>query len=159
MGDPRRFHAFADLIQKHIPLDAKIGDIAGGKGYLQAALFQRGYRNVTTWDVRKRCASPRRGYRHSLFDYRTAPSYDAVVGMHPDGATDQLLQYAAERHVPALIVPCCAIGSVNAYWGARGGYREWMDYLKNRADYLGLSVIHTALSINGRNEVLICRPS
>ena len=56
MGDSRRFDLMAKLIEKHIPKGFTIGDIASGKGYLQAALRQRGYRNITSWDKRNKNA-------------------------------------------------------------------------------------------------------
>ncbi|MDI3467824.1 MAG: hypothetical protein OJF50_006645 [Nitrospira sp.] len=46
MGDPRRFHAFAEVIVKHLHPSMAIADVAGGKGYLQAALRERGFRSM-----------------------------------------------------------------------------------------------------------------
>ena len=42
MGDPRRFSLFADVIAANFPSNLPVADVAGGKGYLQVALRQRG---------------------------------------------------------------------------------------------------------------------
>jgi hypothetical protein len=52
MGDTRRFSLMAELIADRVPIDATIADIAGGKGGLQAELYCRGFRSVTSWDLR-----------------------------------------------------------------------------------------------------------
>jgi hypothetical protein len=158
VGDPRRFDAFAALIAERITPEARIVDVAGGKGYLQAALRQRGYRNVTSWDKRKKYASNTRGYRYGWFTHDTPDSYDVVVAMHPDGGTDHAICYAARNKVPALVVPCCAIGGAVAYGGAKCGYESWIEHLERLARERGLGVEREVLPIVGRRLVLVCRP-
>ena len=157
MGDPRRFNAFAKLVRRHLPLEARLADVAGGKGYLQAALRELGYRDVVSWDRRKRCATGRAGYRYGWFDHRSAPAYDAVVAMHPDEGTDHAIVYAAERRVPALICPCCIRPSATTYWGD-GNYPDWCRHLETVARKGRLTVQWTQLPIVGRNDVMILRP-
>ena len=54
MGDSHRFDLFAKLISTNFPnRDKRIVDVAGGKGYLRAALFQLGYKNVWTQSCSK----------------------------------------------------------------------------------------------------------
>ena len=74
MGDARRFDLLADLIADTWPdyRDARIADVAAGKGYLQMALRQRGFRNIVSFDRRKSFAGPRSIYRYGWFDCRTA---------------------------------------------------------------------------------------
>lgn len=158
MGDARRFDTFAKLIAKNIPVTADIADVAGGKGYLQAALRQRGYKKVTSWDKRKRCATGRAGYRYGWFDHRTAPAYDAVVAMHPDEGTDEAIVYACKHRVPALVCPCCIKPSAEVYWGD-GNYKDWCAHLTRLAVRGGMDVTWTTLPIQGRNDVMILRPA
>lgn len=146
MGDPRRFHYMADLVARAIPTDAVIADVAAGKGYLRAALYERGYRRVTSWDKVRRCATPRSGYRYGHFNYLSAPLYEAVVAMHPDGGTDHALLYALERGVPGLICPCCITPSAVAYFGVHR-YDDWCAHL----DRLAAGAARwTSLPISGR---------
>lgn len=157
MGDSRRFDLFGALIARNLDPQMRIVDVAAGKGYLQANLHERGFRDVESWDKRRRMAKGRRMYRYGYFDHRTAPDYDGIVAMHPDEATDQAVLYAGERRVPAIICPCCAKPSAVAYWG-RNTYGGWMEHLVTLAQRHRLDVTHTALAMSGRNQVLILRP-
>jgi hypothetical protein len=159
MGDIRRFHLFADLIARNLSPDFRIADVASGKGALQAALYQRGYRRVVSWDKRKRNGRLRQNYRYEYFDYRSAPrKYDAVVAMHPDEATDHCVLYAARYRVPAIICPCCVMPSGAQYGGARADYVSWMRHCIGLAREHRLCVTEAQLPMDGRNRVLICRP-
>lgn len=166
MGDRRRHIEFAALIARNFPnREARIADVAGGKGHLRAELFRLGYRNVETWD--KCRASQRRthrsGYRHALFNHVTAPEYDLVVGMHPDGGTDHIVLYGARRRVPFVLCPCCVIPSAHPYGGPtgpktwRGDNDEWTRHLLRLAGVMDKFV--TALPITGRNQVIVARPT
>lgn len=160
MSDARRFDAFANLIARNFPRAQSIADIAGGKGYLQAALRQRGYSNVVTWDKCK--ATQRRThraiYRHRLFDWREAEPADLFVGMHPDGATDHILKAAAAQRVPAIICPCCALPSAVPAPHVVN-YATWLHHLDLLARKLGFDVQYAGLPIRGRNTVIIARPT
>lgn len=158
MGDSRRFELFGALCGRNLHPQMRIADVAAGKGYLQANLHERGFVHVESWDRRPRMAKGRRTYRYGYFNYRTAPKYDAVVALHPDEGTDHAILYAGIQRVPAIICPCCATPSAVAYWGARGGYVEWMRHLIRLAESCALHVTHTELRMTGRNQVLILRP-
>lgn len=157
MGDSRRFDLFARVVARNVGTSARVADVAGGKGHLQAALRQLGFSDVTSWDRRPRYAGNRRGYRYGYFDHSTAPEYDAVVAMHPDEGTDHALLYAAERRVPAVICPCCVRPSAAAYAGP-GKYHAWVAHLVRLAERGGLAVTATTLPMSGRNDVLILKP-
>ena len=157
MGDPRRFDAFAKLIERHVHVSASVADVAGGKGYLQSAMRQRGYRSIVSWDKRKRCATGRAGYRYGWFDHRTAPAYDAVVAMHPDEGTDHAILYAIEHGVTALVCPCCIKPHATTYWGD-GNYRDWCRHLSGLAARGKRRPVWTTLPIVGRSDVLIVNP-
>lgn len=157
MGDSRRFDLFGALIARNLDPAMHVADVAAGKGYLQASLRERGFRNVESWDRRRRMAKARPMYRYGYFDHRSAPDYDAVVAMHPDEATDHAILYAGDRRVPAIICPCCAKPSAAAYWGANC-FRAWMDHLVALARREQLHVTLAELRMVGRNQVLILRP-
>ena len=158
MGDPRRFHHMAGLVEQIVPASSRIADVASGKGYLRAALHQRGYRRVESWDRRPRCAGGR-GYRYGYFDWRSAPrDYDAVIAMHPDGGTDHALLYAGERGVPGLVCPCCITPSAATYWG-KHSYLDWCDHLESLVVSHGGRAQWIALPIMGRNRVLLVNGS
>lgn len=155
MGDPARFRKFSALVKRHLPTEAHIADIAGGRGQLQAALHQLGYKDVESWDTRQRYARGRRGYRYSLFDYHTALLYDAVVAMHLDGGTDHALLYALRHRVPALVCPCCVIPSAAPYGGKRASYVDWCRHLEGIVKEAGRAFRWERLEIQGRSRVLV----
>lgn len=154
MGDPRRFHVFAKLVLEYIPPAASVADVAGGKGYLQAAMRQNGYERVVSWDRRPRYATRRSGYRYGWFDHRNAPEYDAVVAMHPDEGTDHAIMYAVERGVTALVCPCCIRPHATSYWGD-GNYPGWCSHLQALAEKGGATTEWRKLKMIGRNDVLV----
>lgn len=158
MGDPRRFDVFARLISERIDPRTRVVDVAGGKGYLQAALRQRGFVDVTSWDKRKKYGANTRGYRWGWFTCDAKERYDAVVAMHPDGGTDHAILYAAAHRVPAIVCPCCAVGSAAAYWGPRGSYERWWEHLCALADGAGLNVETVEMPIDGRRRAMILTP-
>ena len=158
MGDSRRFDEFAKLVARNIPREAHIVDVASGKGYLQAALHQLGYRFVTSWDKRHKNACNRRGYRYGYFDYKTASAeYQAVVAMHPDEGTDHAILYACKHRVPAIVCPCCILPHAEPFWGSYK-YPLWLKHLEHLATSRGMRVQWTKLRISGRNDVMIIRP-
>jgi hypothetical protein len=140
----------------------RVVDVAAGKGYLQGALRQRGFRDVESWDKRPRLAKVRANMkgRYGYFNSQTAPAYDAVVAMHPDEATDHAIVYAGTHRVPAIICPCCVKPSAVPYSGRchSDSYGDWMRHLVKLASKYRLSVTHAALRMTGRNQVLIFRP-
>jgi len=155
MGDSRRFDLFSKLISEYVPKDFKVVDVAGGKGYLQAAMRQLGYKNIVSWDKRKKYASNRRGYRYGYFFYTTNEQYDAVVAMHPDDGTDHAIMYAVKNRVIAIVCPCCIKPDACAYWGPKA-FGEWKQHLVG----LGKDMVvkKKRLRMNGKNEVLIFIP-
>jgi hypothetical protein len=124
---------------------------------LQAALRQRGFEKITSWDKRKRNAKNRRGYHYGYFNWQTEQEYDAVVAMHPDEATDHAILYAGKNRVPAIVCPCCTKPDATVYWGEHS-YGAWLKYLKKLAVENNLEVTETVLPMVGRNVVYILRP-
>jgi hypothetical protein len=157
MGDPHRFHAFADVVTQHIPRSSMIADVAGGKGYLQAALRERGFRRITSWDRRGRTSYNRHGHRYGWFTVDIPTRYDAVVAMHPDEATDHCILYAARHRLSALISPCCVKPSAVGFWHAHT-YALWCAHLERLAHQHQMTVTWTTMPINGRNDVMILTP-
>lgn len=161
MGDSRRFDLFADRIASRFDATLKIADVAGGKGYLQAALYQRGFRDVLSWDRRRKYAKGNRGrnYRYGYFDFRSAPrDYDLVCGMHPDQGTDHIIQYALKHRKPFAVCPCCIMPSAVPYGGPSSLYARWCDHLIQMAQNGGFIVDVGMLPMRGRNVFIIGSP-
>jgi hypothetical protein len=144
MADKRRFELFADLLVQRWEAP-RIFDVAGGMGRLNEALTRHG-RHVTTFDLRHKHLPVR--YEMRPFTLEEPCAADLVVGMHPDGATRLILQYAAQHRVPFAVVPCCSDNGMP--------YNPWMRHLAELARSLGIErVEELALPMEGRARVLV----
>lgn len=143
MADKRRFDTFAHWITQRFAAP-RIFDVAGGQGKLNEALTDLG-RSVVTYD-RKAARNPNVAYREQRFTLEEPCLADMVVGMHPDGATRVIVEYAAKHRIPFAIVPCCSDNGTS--------YNLWMKDLKALAlERFGV-VREETLPMDGRARVL-----
>lgn len=169
MGDRRRFDAFARALEVRFPTQVresrsrfralKVADVAGGKGALQLAMHERGFRGVVTMDRRNsnRLASRLVEYRRRFLTVDERERFDLFVGMHPDAATDVIVAVAAAQQAPFAIVPCCIRPQAFPYGGPGGDQRLWCDHLERIARRLGFLVERVTLPIHGAAEMLVGR--
>lgn len=148
MADKRRFDLFAELIRERFPTARRVFDVAGGQGKLNDALTRRGC-EVVTFDRRHKHLPVIFAERD--FTLEEPCACDVVVGMHPDGATRVIVDYAAMHRVPFLIVPCCSDNSMP--------YKPWMRHLAERATDQGLVVSEVSLPMEGRARVIVGAPN
>lgn len=147
MADKRRFELFAQLIAERFPAP-RIFDIAGGQGRLNEALTRLG-RTVTTFDLRHKHLPVR--YAQRPFTLDEPCECDLLVGMHPDGATRLVIEYAAKHRLPFAVVPCCSDNGMP--------YNPWMRHLAALAREAGFAKVDEAvLPMDGRARVLLGEP-
>ncbi len=146
MADKRRFELFAQFIVTHFAAP-RIYDVAGGMGRLNAELTRLG-RQVTTFDCRHKRLDVT--YSTQEFNLETPCACDLVVGLHPDGATRPIVEYAAHHRLPFAIVPCCADNGMS--------YKPWMRFLAAFAEERGMVVERHDLPMDGRSTVIVGRP-
>jgi len=147
VADKRRFDLFAELLVQRFPAARRVFDVAGGMGRLNEALTRRGL-EVTTFDRRHKHLPVRFAERDFTLDEPCA--CDLVVGLHPDGATRVIIEYAAKHRVPFAVVPCCSDNSMP--------YKPWMRHLAELASAAGLSAEEAELPMDGRARVLLGAP-
>jgi hypothetical protein len=144
MADKRRFDLFAQFITERFPAP-RIFDIAGGQGRLNEALSKLG-RTVTTFDLRHKHLPVR--FAQRAFTLEEPCEADLLVGMHPDGATRIIIEYAAVHRLPFAVVPCCSDNSMP--------YNPWMRYLAELARERGFPrVDEHPLPMEGRARVIL----
>ncbi len=144
MADKRRFDLFAHFIAERFPAP-RIFDIAGGQGRLNQALSALG-RTVTTFDLRHKHLPVR--FAQRPFTLEEPCEADLLVGMHPDGATRIIIEYAARHRLPFAVVPCCSDNSMP--------YNPWMRHLAELARHSGFSSVEEhRLPMEGRARVLV----
>ncbi|AKU92391.1 hypothetical protein [Vulgatibacter incomptus] len=144
MADKRRFELFARFLVDRF--DARrVFDVAGGQGKLNEALSALG-REVTTFDLRHKRLPVR--YAERIFGLEEPCECDLVVGMHPDGATRVIIEYAAKHRLPFAVVPCCSDNGMP--------YNPWRRHLAGLATELGFPVVEEVdLPMDGRGRVVL----
>ena len=148
MADKRRFDLFADLLVTRFPQATRVYDVAGGMGKLNEALTQRG-RTVTTFDLRHKHLPVK--YAQRPFTLDEPCEAELVVGMHPDGATRIIIEYAARHGLGFAVVPCCSDNGMP--------YKPWMRHLADVAREAGITTVEeVALPMDGRARVLLGLP-
>jgi hypothetical protein len=146
MADKRRFELFAELLVARFPAALRVFDVAGGMGRLNEALTARG-RQVLTFDRRVKHLPVTFAERE--FTLLEPNACDLVVGLHADGATRVIIEYAAAHRVPFAVVPCCSDNSMP--------YNPWMKHLHSLANSLGLETFEVDLGMTGRSRVIVSR--
>jgi hypothetical protein len=144
MADKRRFTSFAALLDQRFPHAHRVFDVAGGMGRLNEALTALGH-EVTTWDRRHKHLPVR--FEEREFTLDEPPACDLVVGLHADGATRVIIEYAAKHALPFAVVPCCSDNSMP--------YNPWMRHLHELARSLGMTTEEVTLEIEGRARVIL----
>lgn len=143
MADKRRFELFARFVRESYPAARRVYDVAGGMGKLNAELEKLGL-ETTTFDARHKRLDVR--YAERRFTLEEPCACDVVVGMHPDGATRVIVEYAAKHKVPFAVVPCCSDNGLP--------YKSWMKHLAELAASLHLAPREATLQMEGRARVL-----
>jgi hypothetical protein len=147
MADLARFTLFARFVAERFGDAERVFDVAGGLGKLNQALTALG-RQVTTFDRRhKHLDVP---YAERSFTLDEPCAAELVVGMHPDGATPIIIEYAALHRLGFAVVPCCSDNGMS--------YKPWMRHLTELARSKGFAEVgETALPMRGRSRVLYGR--
>jgi hypothetical protein len=118
-------------------------------GKLNEALTKRG-RAVTTFDLRHKHLPVT--FAERIFTLDEPCAADLVVGMHPDGATRIIVEYAAKHRLPFAIVPCCSDNGMP--------YTPWMRHLAELARASGFGLVEEVeLGMEGRARVLVGEPA
>lgn len=147
MADFRRFELFADLLTTRFPHVRRVFDVAGGKGALNLELTRRGLTCVT-FDRRHKHLPVTFAEREFTLDEPCEA--DLVVGMHADGATRVIIEYAIKHQLPFAVVPCCSDNSMP--------YKPWMRHLAELATTAGLVTDEVTLPMQGRARVIVGAP-
>ena len=147
MADKRRFDLFAKMLTQKFPTARRVFDVAGGMGKLNESLVALGC-ECTTFDRRHKHLEVKFAEREFTLDEPCLA--DLVVGMHADGATRIIIEYAAKHRLPFAVVPCCSDNSMS--------YKPWMRHLTELATSLGMRTEEALLPMEGRARVILGVP-
>jgi hypothetical protein len=168
-----RFAVFAEFITTTFPADNDVYDIAGGHGEL-ALLLTLASHKVTLVDPRENAgmlsSRKRKQLRKSgkepfetlrvFFDSegtiikKTTTRNPILIGLHPDEATEAIVDAAILHRCPFAVAPCCVFSRVfpNRRYQGRPvrTHEQFCRYLQAKAP----GIQRTSLSFGGRATVL-----
>lgn len=96
----------------------------------------------------------------NLFSMEEVQQCSAIIGMHPDEATETIVDFALQFHKPFAILPCCVLSHKFPTRRDPNGklvqsYDEFIEYLSNKVP----NCERVQLDFPGRNLVLYrCAP-
>lgn len=153
MGDTKRGLVVSKFIKEKYPINklSKIFVPADGNLILASHLHQ--YDEVLVFDPQARAYPKKKNiklrkkgfYAENKLDFKP----DLIVGLHPDHATGEIIEYGLKTGIPICIVPCCALGKFSDKIERRS-YAQWMNILKQKIPNHKI----TDLPIRGRNKII-----
>lgn len=178
LSRPERAELFVDWLVRELglPHGSRVLDVAGGRGDVSFSLALRGIR-ATLVDPRLRPALSAQQVTRlvetasdappeqlcTFFDQDFVREYgrlltegtDAIVGMHPDQATEAIVDTAIAHRRPFAVVPCCVFPADFPHRRLPSG--EHVQSLGQFIEYLRLKhpgIRQAALPYHDRNVVL-----
>lgn len=155
MGDPRRCEVFAkNIFYKFPPQKYKtILVVADGDLSLSKHLQEYGYHSVIVYEPKPRPKAKKTLLNLTLiskwFCREEKIKADVIVGMHPDEATVEILQWARSNKKPFAVVPCCILGDIRFTMNCHK-FKDWIDRLKRINENTEIEI----LNINGKSTML-----
>ena len=143
MGDTRRGIVMAEYIKRHFPRINKIISVADGNLILSNELCHN--YTVSVYDPKIRNRNKFINIHKGLFLANNSELCDLVVGIHPDGATGEIVDYSIKNRINGIIVPCCIIGKY-----ANECNNNWAQLLANKLKRF-FNVEIDLLPISGKN--------
>jgi hypothetical protein len=138
MGDRKRGTEVSKFIKKNFTKISTVISVADGN-FILAKEICNSY-NVTVYDPKirgKKSLKSKINVIGKPFFSCCKEKCDLVVGIHPDEATGEIIDYSIRTRTPCLVVPCCVVGKY-----ANSMKREsWIKFLKNKLvqNYLTVS--------------------
>lgn len=81
-----------------------------------------------------------------------------VVSMHGDAAVDHALEFALQRRLPFVLVPCCVYRELSPWREQVSTYDDLLQHLEAKARSAGVAVARTTLNFEGKNQAIFSLP-
>ena len=174
-----RARVFAQWIANTFPDIEEVYDVAGGKGDLAFELgLRKGLKCIVVdprnpakfesmslprWQRKILAANPgfKLDHRQTVFSRDFCETIKdkkcLVIGMHPDQATEPIVDLSLEFNKPFAVVPCCVFAHENPERRLQDGreprsYEQFCQYLQEKNG----NIKADTLDFKGRNVVLFC---
>ena len=157
MGDLNRGIVVTDFVVKQFPSIKTILSVADGNLILAKELCKLYKVIVYDPNIRNNNKALKRKIKviGKPFSADTEVKCDLIIGLHPDGATKEIVGFALRTDTPAVIVPCC-------------NDKEWVTKELNRAGYVkflktkfvekGWRTVVVRVSMGGANIAIVAKP-
>lgn len=158
MGDKIRGKIFGQYIKKTFPRVKRLISVADGNLVLSREIY-RDY-EITIYDPDMRNhrldIRPFAKLRGKKFTADCPYKCDLIVGLHPDQATAEILDYAIRTQTPCIIVPCCLVGRYSSECSNKA---RWVKFLANKFIQKGWRVHIDRLPFKGDNLAIRAVPN
>lgn len=156
MGDNKRGKIFAQYIIKRFPSINNVLDVADGN-LVTANLLCTYYNAIVVVDPkpRKRGKNNKIKVHKKMFSGNDKYETDLIIGMHPDEATGEIIDFAINNRTPVLIVPCCMKGK---YSNRVHNKEQWVKFLAGILRLRAFDVEINMLHIKGSNLMIVGIP-
>lgn len=160
MGDSRRFLLTAEFIRSHFA-PCRVADVAGGTGMLSYYLTLWGFdctviepcisdfAKDARQDVSRKLLHIARIREKFTPELAALHSFDLLVGLHPDQATEPLCHAAISS--PAVIIPCCKFWQGVESHGSPSMLETCRRFLRKN----NVAFWETTINMNGCKNVII----
>lgn len=147
-------------------------DVAGGKGCLSQALFERGIPSIVLdpdprYNQDDLVVIPEPLYGDGSSDYLSKDAADMIrdcsiiIGMHPDQATEAIIDTSNRLGVPFALLPCCVMPSLFPWRRQKSSgdpvrsYQAFCQYLLDKAPDKKQNPYHVdILPFHGRHKII-----
>lgn len=131
------------------PRDDVKADIHQRRKYQRSKLKKLKKENETLFDHIKA------EFNETFFDHYPDLKVCLVLGLHPDQATEPLVDVCLKNDLKFAVIPCCVFAAENPERRLKNGsnpntYETFCDYLVEKSDF----IFTHFLSFRGRNKVL-----
>jgi hypothetical protein len=166
----QRGDIFCDFLLNTFSDFSKVIDVAGGRGANSINLFIQRQISTILVDPRQDCLRPSKSQFkqlkklglefkgiHLKLEFPTemiGTDPTLIFGMHPDQATEHIIDYALLYNISFAVVPCCVFARENPSRIINGNpvvsYNDYIDYLMNKDK----RIQKCFLKFDGRNQCL-----
>jgi len=176
MGDPKRGKIVSKFIKKNFRNVARILSVADGNFVLAKELYDEYKKDkkkrsispsivvidpiITSINVKRMKGSEIAVYKKE-FKADSDLECDLIVGLHPDSATGEIIDFAIRKRMQCVVIPCCILGKYGDEYSKQNNHctlSGWIDILQRRLEKSNFQVSIIQLKFSGANYAIKAIP-
>ena len=158
MGDPKRGKEIASYIKKNFNPNLSILSIADGNLILAKELYHNYKVTVYDPDIRNNNRNVKSKIKiiGKIFTSDCKSKCDLIIGVHPDEATGEIIDYAIKNNTSCILIPCCVKGKYSSQCQNK---HRWVKFLANILIQNGFRTSINYLPITGDKLLIKAIPN